>query len=203
VPESRSEALPPTLSELLDGYRGRTEAEEADLSRVKALAADAADPWLRSSALHATASALIVHPPTRRVLLRWHARQRTWLHVGGHGDPGETRPLQVAAREAHEETGLGDLVAWPEATLLHLAVVPVPASAVEPAHEHADLRFVLATSTPQAAVPENPGAALRWLSLPEAATATASRSLRESLTRLGSRLDAVAATTGPPAAGDT
>lgn len=177
------------LSDVLRTHRAATVAETADLERLERLLTATDDPWLRSHPLHVTASALIVHPPTRRVLLRWHARQQTWLHVGGHGDPGETRPLLVAAREAQEETGLDDLVVWPDATLLQVSVVPVPASATEPAHEHGDLRFVLATQKPEGAVPEHPGAALRWLSLAEAAATTASRSLHESLTRLGPWLD--------------
>jgi 8-oxo-dGTP pyrophosphatase MutT (NUDIX family) len=181
-------ALPPSLSQLLAGYQARTDAEAADLERVKALLSAADDPWLRSLPLHTTASALIVHPPSRRVLLRWHARQKGWLHVGGHGDPGENEPLTVALREAYEETGLDDLVVWPDAALLHLAVMPVPASASEPAHEHADLRFVLATENPDAARPENPTAQLRWLSLAEAGEIT-SANLRETLARLQSLLD--------------
>ena len=63
--------------------------------------------------LHMTAPALIVDPATGWVLLRWHQRQQAWLQVGGHGDPGEVEPL--ASRCARgEETGLGDLVPWPD-----------------------------------------------------------------------------------------
>ncbi|GGK67073.1 hypothetical protein Sme01_09900 [Sphaerisporangium melleum] len=171
-----------TLADLLADHVACGDAERTDLARAVRLL-DTGDPWHRSAPVHFTASALIVHPPTRRVLLRWHERQRSWLHVGGHADPGETDPLDVALREAWEETGLGDLVPWPAAGLVHVAVVPVPASAVEPAHDHADLRFVLATATPEAARPEKPAAALRWLSFPEAREATTEENLRETLGR--------------------
>ena len=77
---------------------------------------------------------------------------------------------------------------WPDAALRHLAVVPVPASSREPAHEHADLRFVLATARPDAARPENPTAELRWVSLAEAEQITAAN-LRETLARLTALLD--------------
>jgi 8-oxo-dGTP pyrophosphatase MutT (NUDIX family) len=130
-----------------------------------------------------TASALIVHPSSARVLLRWHQRQQAWLQVGGHGDPGESDPLAIALREAAEETGLADLEPWPDAQLRHVVIVDVPASAAEPAHQHADLRFVLATADPDAARPENPGAPLRWLSPAEAYQATAEANLRETLSR--------------------
>ena len=85
--------------------------------------------------------------------------------------------------EAGEETGLTDLEPWPDAQLRHVVVVPVPASSAEPAHHHADLRFVLATHDPEAARPENPDAPLRWLSLAEAEAATSQANLRETLTR--------------------
>jgi 8-oxo-dGTP pyrophosphatase MutT (NUDIX family) len=118
------------------------------------------------------------------VLLRWHKRQQAWLQVGGHGDPGESDPLEVALREGVEETGLTDLRPWPDAELRHVAVVNVPASATEPAHRHADLRFVLATDDPDAATPESPGAPLRWLSPDEAFELTSEPNFRETLSRV-------------------
>jgi hypothetical protein len=87
-----------------------------------------------------------------------------------------------------EETGLTDVTPWPEAELLHVAIVDVPASAHEPAHEHADLRFVLATANPDAARPENDSAPVRWLDVAPARAATDSNSLRESLDRLAALL---------------
>jgi 8-oxo-dGTP pyrophosphatase MutT (NUDIX family) len=168
---------------MLARYRPHGEAEAADVERVRALVESAADPWLRSIPLHITGSALIVHPPTRRVLLRWHQRQQAWLQVGGHGDAGESDPLAIALREADEETGLADLEPWPDAQLRHVVIVPVPASSREPAHHHADLRFVLATRDPDAARPENPDAPLRWLSPSEAHQVTSEANLRETLAR--------------------
>ena len=183
----------PDLVTLLDGYRPQGGAETADIQRVRALTQAAADPYRRDLPLHVTASALIVHPPTARVLLRWHQRQQAWLQVGGHADPGESDPLAIALREATEETGLTDLVPWPDAQVRQVAVVSVPANSSEPAHEHADVRFVLATSTPDAVRPESPDAPLRWLSLAQAREATSEANLREALTRLERLLPAGAA----------
>jgi 8-oxo-dGTP pyrophosphatase MutT (NUDIX family) len=171
------------VRELLARYRPGDPAEAADLDRTLAMTSAAADPWRRDIPLHVTGSALIVHPASGRVLLRWHERQQAWLQVGGHGDPGESDPLAIALREAREETGLADLVPWPDARLRHLVIVAVPANAVEPAHEHADLRFILATQDPDAARPERPDAPLRWLSFPEARELTAEDNLRETLAR--------------------
>jgi len=176
---------------LLDQYQPVGEAETADLRRARALAQTVGDPWRRELPLHVTASALIVDPETGRVLLRWHQRQQAWLQVGGHGDPGESDPLAIALREAAEETGLTDLVPWPDAQLRQLVIVGVPAGNGEPPHEHADLRYFMATRTPDAARAENEHAPLRWLSLAEAYDVTSEVNLRESLTRAGHLLQPV------------
>jgi 8-oxo-dGTP pyrophosphatase MutT (NUDIX family) len=147
------------------------------------LAATVADPWSRSLPLHFTASALVVHPESRRVLLRWHVRQGRWLQVGGHGDPGETDPLRIALREAREETGLTDLAPWPDASLRHAVVCDVRPSATEPEHEHADLRYILATGSPEAITPENEDSPLRWLALGEARELVGGNNLRHTLDR--------------------
>ena len=172
------------LATLLDRYRPGDAAETADIARVRALTQTAADPYRRDLPLHVTASALIVHPPTARVLLRWHQRQQAWLQVGGHGDPGETDPLVIAAREAEEETGLPDLGPWPDAEIKHVAIVNVPAGKGEPPHQHADVRFFMATQTPDAIRPESAHAPLRWLSLPQARDLTSEPNLRETLARI-------------------
>jgi 8-oxo-dGTP pyrophosphatase MutT (NUDIX family) len=164
------------------GYRPRTADEAADVARVTDLLATG-DPWPRTSPLHITGSALIVHPPTRRVLLRWHRRQQGWLQIGGHADPGETQPLAVALREGREETGLADLAPWPDAAILHVVIVPVPAAPHEAAHEHADVRYLFATGEPDAARPEKPDAPLRWLTVPEALDEVTEANLRETLHR--------------------
>ncbi|HLM64179.1 MAG TPA: NUDIX domain-containing protein [Acidimicrobiales bacterium] len=179
------------LGDILDAHTPTPGAEAADVARIRAAVASG-DPWSRTRPLHVTGSAIVVHPPTRRVLLRWHDRMGSWLQVGGHADAGETDPLAIARREAEEETGLGDLVPWPDRVrpgLVHVVVVPVPASATEPAHEHADLRFVLATARPDEVTPETATARLRWLAMPEAFDLVVEENLRTTLTRVAALLD--------------
>jgi 8-oxo-dGTP pyrophosphatase MutT (NUDIX family) len=156
----------------LDRYQPTGETEEADVARIRALLAGGGNPWSRVTSLHLTASALIVHPDSGRVLLRWHQRQRRWLQVGGHGDPGESDPLAIALREAREETGLR-----------HVVICAVAPGKGEPAHEHADLRYVMATASPEAIAPESADAPLRWLSLHEARDLIGANNLQVTLDR--------------------
>jgi 8-oxo-dGTP pyrophosphatase MutT (NUDIX family) len=174
----------------LAGYQAAGEIEAADVARMRGLAEAEPDPWSRSLPLHFTASALVLHPDSGRVLLRWHQRLRMWLQAGGHADPGESDPLSIALREAAEETGLPDLVPWPDGGLKHVVVCHVPPGKGEPAHEHADLRYFMATGEPDAARPENPGAPLRWLTLAQARDLVGTNNLRHTLDRAAALLAA-------------
>ena len=172
-----------SIQDLFETYQPDGEAEAADVARVRALLERSPDPYPRTLPLHVTGSALIVHPDSGRVLLRWHPRQQAWIQVGGHGDPGENDPLGIARREAAEETGLADLAPWPDPQLRHVVIVSVPAAGADPAHEHADARFFLATRMPDTVVPEAPDAPLRWLTLAEARDLITEPNLRETLNR--------------------
>jgi 8-oxo-dGTP pyrophosphatase MutT (NUDIX family) len=174
----------------LDGFEPRSDDETVDVARIRSLVCGG-DPWSRSSPVHVTGSAIVVHPPSGRILLRWHERMQGWLQLGGHGDPGETDPFAIALREAREETGLADLVAWPDRArpvLVHVVVVPVPAGRGEPEHEHADMRYVLATAKPAEATPESPSAALRWLTVDDAMALVGEDNLRTTLARVAELL---------------
>ena len=79
-------------------------------------------------------------------------------------------------------------MAWPSAEILHVVAVPVPAGKGEPAHEHADVRYVLATSLPDLARPESDDAPMQWLSVEDALALTEEENLRESLRRVAALL---------------
>ena len=68
--------------------------------------------------------------------------------------------------------------------MVQIAIVPVPAGKGEPAHEHADVRYVFATSLPDTAVPESGGADLRWMTFDEALSAVGEDNLRVCLVRV-------------------
>ena len=175
------------LDSVLGAYVPTSDEERHDVERLRELVATSSDPWTRASPLHVTGSAVVVHPPTGRVLLRWHDRMQAWLQVGGHADPGEAEPYAVALREAHEETGLPDLVAWPDVLaprVVQVAVVPVPGGKGEPEHEHGDIRYVLATQRPESVVAESESAQLAWLDVEDAIQKVGWDNLRTCLLRI-------------------
>jgi 8-oxo-dGTP pyrophosphatase MutT (NUDIX family) len=188
------------LAATVEAYLPDGDVESDDLGRIVRLVESVADPWSRSQPVHLTASAIVVHVASDRVLLRWHAKFQRFMQVGGHGDPGEWDPLAIALREASEETGLRDLQPIERAgrrvasELIHVAVRPVPAYGEEPAHEHADLRFLLETHLPEDAQPETPTAPIRWMSWDEAIEVVENENLRVLLERARAAVHA-----GPPA----
>ena len=56
---------------------------------------------------HVTASAFIVNPATKQVLLLQHKALGSLLQPGGHVEPADKTILAAAKREVMEETGLG------------------------------------------------------------------------------------------------
>ncbi len=54
---------------------------------------------------HFCASAFVIDPYTRRILLVKHKKNKRWTQPGGHMEPNET-PEETALREVYEETGL-------------------------------------------------------------------------------------------------
>jgi 8-oxo-dGTP pyrophosphatase MutT (NUDIX family) len=178
------------LAALVNGYRPQDDVEARDVARLRRLV-DAGDPWSRDRPLHVTASALVVDPQ-RRVLLRWHSRMQRWMQVGGHGDPGETDPWSIARREAQEETGLTDLGPLTPALAgvpVQIVIVPVPSGRGEPAHEHADIRYVFATAEPEHMRAESPDAAVRWMDFDHARVEISEPNLIEFLDRVERLLD--------------
>ena len=186
------------IEQVLESYRPHDASEIADGARLRA-SLTATDVRSRDTPLHVTASALVVHPPTRRVLLRWHPRLAMWMQVGGHFDADETDPWLVAVREAREETGLTDLRAdsrHDASEPVQIVIVPVPAHGTEPAHEHADIRYLLATDRPSEIVPESSVARLRWTDIAVAVEEATEDNLREFLTRISAILDDTARANG-------
>ena len=102
-------ATRPPVTDLLSRHRPQDPAEAADVVRALKLAETVEDPWLRSMPLHFTASAVIVHRDSGMILLRWHQRQQAWLQVGGHGDPGENEPIDIALRPFRPRDTMGSI----------------------------------------------------------------------------------------------
>jgi 8-oxo-dGTP pyrophosphatase MutT (NUDIX family) len=73
------------------------------------------------------------------VLLTLHGRLGRWLQTGGHIEPTDTTLEAAAVREAHEESGLDDLLLNPSPLLLSRH--EVPCGPVRPTY-HLDVQYL-------------------------------------------------------------
>ena len=95
-----------TLLEELEQYRPWNEQEERDRTELLRRLRSGEDLYTRdNSAGHLTASAWVVSPDRRRVLMAYHNIYDSWSWLGGHAD-GDRDLLAVALREVREESGL-------------------------------------------------------------------------------------------------
>lgn len=99
---------------------------------------------------HITGSAIVLSPDKKKILLIHHKHQGRWQQPGGHWESDEEQnPLEVAAREAEEETKVRldyNLPVTPKNQLIPLEIDshPIPARPEkdEPPHWHHDFRYV-------------------------------------------------------------
>ena len=133
---------------------------------------------------HITGSALVVHLPTRRVLLNHHRKFNRWMQFGGHMD-NDLTPHITALREAREETGLSDVkfvrtdsprpqplpqgeggtIPRPFDVDIHV----VPQRGERPDHLHLDLRYLVSTDRPDEAKASDESNDIRWFARDELA----------------------------------
>jgi len=121
------------------------------------------DDWLWRSCLegHLTASALIIDPVSKKILLIHHKKLDLWLQPGGHAD-GDGNLVHVAAKEVIEETGLSNFqIVLPA---FDIDVHRIPAFGEDQSHLHLDLRFVLVASSTSTVINHEVNAAI-WVDL--------------------------------------
>ena len=133
---------------------------------------------------HITGSAWLLSPGGDKILLTLHRKLQRWLQTGGHAD-GNPRPLEVALREAEEESGISGIQpVSPEIFDIDIHLIPENATKSEPAHYHYDIRYLLRAPHEQFTISEE-SVALQWWSRED--FSTRQTELDESVTRMAER----------------
>lgn len=152
-----------SLPEAIATYALRWPEEKAIASRYESLLQHP-DAFQRTHLPgHITGSAFIVNSGFTHTLLVHHAKLNRWLQPGGHAD-GDTDVVGVARREAHEETGVMNLVLVSPG-IYDLDIHPIPARKDFPLHDHYDVRFLFQASMDEAVVVSEESHDVRWVSL--------------------------------------
>ena len=97
------------------------------------------------------------------VLLTHHRKLNRWLQLGGHAD-GQANILNVALREAREESGIAEVVPVSQA-IFDLDIHRIPARGDEPAHDHFDVHFAVQTRTTDQYIVSDESYALCWVDI--------------------------------------
>src|SRR5687767_11824108 len=130
------------LLDLLARYQPSDDRERSSSSRLIAFVERSPRCFDRSLLEgHVTGSAWLLDDARERCLLTHHKKLGMWLQCGGHAD-GDPDVLQVALREAREESGIVGIE--PLSTeIFDVDVHLIPAKGSEPEHFHYDVRFAL------------------------------------------------------------
>ncbi len=112
---------------------------------------------------HITASALIVNKQKTHTLMTHHEKLEKWLQLGGHSD-GDSNTLNVALREAFEESGLKTIKPISE-EIFDVDVHEIPARKQEPAHFHYDIRFLFEAEDTEGLCITTESKDLQWIPL--------------------------------------
>ncbi len=136
-----------------------------------------------NTAAHLTASAWVVSPDRRQVLMAYHSLYDSWSWLGGHAD-GDRDLLAVAMREVREESGV---LAYPVSRQIYsLEILPVfghqKRGQYVSSHLHLNVTFLL-EADPSAPLRSCPGenSQVAWFSPENAIAASTEVWMREQI----------------------
>ena len=159
------------LIELLRVYQNAYPQESSAVDRYIEFVERHSNCFERSQlAGHVTGSAWLVNASGTHVLLTHHRKLDRWLQLGGHAD-GHTNVLEVALKEAREESGIKEIHVL-DSTLFDIDIHEIPARKNEPAHFHYDARFALQVSGSDSFTISDESHALEWIDIAKLAQHT-------------------------------
>ena len=171
------------LRQQLIAYRPWNEQEERDREELLRRLDSHEDLYTRANtAAHFTASAWVVSPDRKQVLMAYHRLYDSWAWLGGHAD-GERDLLAVALREVREESGLSNLRPV-TSDIYSLEILPVSGHEKKglyiPSHLHLNVTYLL-EADPAEPVRQKPdeNSAVGWFGLAEAVAVSSEPWFRE------------------------
>lgn len=114
---------------------------------------------------HVTGSAFVVNHNFSKCLMMHHEKLDMWVQFGGHAD-GDSDIAAVAAREAHEESGIEGLK-FVVPGIFDIDVHMIPERNHEPEHNHYDIRFFMVVPEGVNFVQNEESLELRWVTYDE------------------------------------
>lgn len=154
------------LNELLQKHKPFNEQEAIFTKQITEFVQEHTDCFERSLLIgHVTGSAWIVDKSRQFTLLTHHRKLDKWFQTGGHCD-GDSDVLNVALKEAQEETGLTDIqIISPD--IFDIDIHEIPERKGIPAHLHYDVRFLLEADMNEPLTVSSESTDLAWVAISE------------------------------------
>ena len=159
------------LIEQLHEFHPYNQQEESDLPVLLKVICEP-EVFTRDQLLyHFTASSWIVNSDRTRVLMCYHNIYQSWSWTGGHAD-GDSNLLEVALKEAQEETGLQNIRPVSD-NIYSVEILTVPSHIKRGkfvnAHLHLNATYLLeADESELLCIKEDENSALAWMTLEDA-----------------------------------
>ena len=150
------------------------------------------DIYVRDNELvHITASAWIVNAERTKVLMAYHNIMQSWAWLGGHAD-GERDLLQVALREAREESGVKNIHPVTE-ELFSVEMLTVEGHVKRGqyvnSHLHLNATYLLEADDSQALFSKpDENSAVKWFSINEAVAVSTEPDMQVVYAKLNQKL---------------
>lgn len=152
------------LLKLLDNYLTTDPHEKQMVQETMIFVNQNPDCFKRELLIgHVTGSAWVVDKSRKYVLLTHHRKLDKWLQPGGHCD-GDPDVLNVALKEANEETGVEGIKPVSE-SIFDVDIHLIPERKGVPAHYHYDIRFLLEADKEIPLVISDESNDLAWISI--------------------------------------
>ena len=171
------------LAAQIRAFRPWNQQEERDQAELLRRLTSGEELYTRNNAsAHLTASAWVVSPDRRQVLMAYHNLYGSWAWLGGHAD-GERDLLAVALREVLEESGLSNLRPV-TSDIYSLEILPVSGHEKKglyiPSQLHLNVTYLL-EADPAEPVRQKPdeNSAVGWFGLEEAVAVSSEPWFRE------------------------
>ena len=164
------------LKEQIENYIPYNEQEQVDKEMMLEYMNTFKDVLTRENKMcHFTASNWIVNKERTKVLMIYHNIYQSWAWTGGHADGNEDL-LQVALKEAHEETGLTNLKLLND-NIFGLQILTVDSHRKRgkfvPSHLHLDCCFLLeANEKEPLRMKEDENSGVEWVDIHKATEVT-------------------------------
>lgn len=136
--------LTSTATEMLKKWHPQDKTNYEDQKRIQANALKLLETnenamYRECEAGHLVGSIIIYSPDATHVLLTLHKKIGKWLQLGGHCEPQDQTLLEVAKREAREESGLSHLTFLPDPIRLDEHDVP---HCLPSGGKHFDIQYI-------------------------------------------------------------